>query len=279
MKTIHANGRPIGDGHPTFIIAEVGINHNGQVGLAERLIDAAARAGADAVKFQTYVTEQRVPRSNPIFDVLKRCEISFSQQARLKEYAEQQGLLFFSTPFDLESVAFLQSLGVGLYKIASFDLVNLQLLRAVAATGAPVVVSRGMATAEEIDTAVGVLKMAGSLYALLHCISAYPTPEESANLNVIRTLAQRYGCPVGYSDHTVGIDVPVYAVAVGAQLIEKHFTLDRHAEGPDHAMSADPSLLAELVRRIRSVERILGHAELRAYEVEQATLVYRRVNQ
>lgn len=270
------DGRRVGETHPTFIVAEIGINHNGEMRTAERLIESAATAGADAVKFQTYVTEQRVPRSNPFFELLKQCELPFPQQAELKAFAEHVGVLFFSTPFDTESVEFLASLNVSVYKIASFDIVNLRLLRKAASTGKPVIVSRGMATFEEINRAVAVLEEASAPYALLHCISAYPTPEDQANLNAIRTLVEHYQCPVGYSDHTLGIEVPVYAVAVGAHIIEKHFTLDRSMQGPDHSLSANPTQLAEMIQRIRSLERALGHAQLCVVEAEQGTLIYRR---
>lgn len=273
---LHAAGRPIGPGHPAFVIAEVGINHNGDVRTAERLIEAAAQAGADAVKFQTYRTELRVKPDSPIFGILKRCELSFDQQAGLLAHAERLGLCFFSTPFDAESVDFLANLRVPLLKIASMDVVNLALLRQAARTRIPVIMSRGMASAEETDCAVAVLREAGSPFALLHCISAYPTPEDEAHLNVMGTVRARYGCPVGYSDHTLGIDAPVYAVAAGACIIEKHFTLDRTMDGPDHQLSADPDLLARMVARIRAAERALGQAELRLYGPEQPILAYRR---
>lgn len=268
--------RRVGAGEPTFVIAEVGINHGGRMEQAERLIAAATRAGADAVKFQTYITEKRVPKDSPIFGILKQAELSFENQAALKALADAEGILFFSTPFDTDSVDFLAEIGVPALKVASFDLVNLQLLRRVAATGIPVIASRGMADRDEIDRAVSVVESAGVPYALLHCISGYPTPRESANLRVIQELRAGYRCPVGYSDHTLGIEVPVLAVAAGAELIEKHFTLDKGAEGPDHALSADLEELSALVAAIRDLEAVLGESAFKVYDAEKGTLAYRR---
>jgi sialic acid synthase SpsE len=175
-------------------------------------------------------------------------------------------------------VDFLADLDVAAYKIASFDLVNLKLVQKVASVGKPVIASRGMANREEIDKAVNIFEETRVPYVLLHCISGYPTPIEQANLNVIRALRDTYDCPVGYSDHTLGIQVAVYAVAVGAQVIEKHFTLDKNMEGPDHVMSTEPDELADLVNRIQELESILGQSEFGVYEAEEGTLAYRRIS-
>lgn len=276
MPAIPIGTRTVGDDHPAFVIAEVGINHGGDRKAAERLVHEAARAGADAVKFQTYVTEKRVARDSPIYDVLKKCELAREAQAELKDVAKEAGVLFFSTPFDAESADFLAGIGVPLFKIASFDIVNLALVRRVAGYRRPMIVSRGMATKAEVDAAVRAVKAAGAPLALLHCISAYPTPRHAANLRVMATMARHYDCPIGFSDHTLGVDVPVLAVAAGAKLIEKHFTLDRSLPGPDHQLSADPAQLAEMVQRIRDTEAVLGRGDLVAYEAEQGTMQYRR---
>ena len=276
MKEVRIGNRTIGTASPTFVVAEIGVNHNGDMRTAERLVKEAARCGADAVKFQTYITEKRVAKDSPIYGILKQCELSHQAQMTLKALAESEGMIFFSTPFDEESVDFLASLNVLVYKIASFDLVNLALIRKVASVRRPVIASRGMADRAEMDRAVHILDERQVPYVLLHCISAYPTPKDQANLNVIRALSQTYDCPVGYSDHTLGVEVPVYAVAVGAKVIEKHFTLDKGMTGPDHALSADPREFAQMVARIRDVESILGRAEFGVYEVEKATLIYRR---
>lgn len=275
-SSVRIGQREVGDGLPTFVVAEVGINHGGNVEIAKRLIAAAAKSGAEAVKFQTYRTEKRVTRDSPIFDILKKCELGEAAHRELARTARDAGIHFFSTPFDPESVELLESLDVPAYKIASFDIVNLSLIRSAAAKGRPLIVSRGMASAVEIDRAIEVMDTARAGYVLLHCVSAYPLKPEDANLRTIATLKRRYACPVGYSDHTIGVEVPVLAVAAGACAIEKHFTLDRNTPGPDHALSADPKDLATMVQRIRALEPILGLGEIRRLEAEQAIVPYRR---
>lgn len=260
----------------TFVIAEGGINHNGDLDTALRMVDAAKAAGASAIKFQTYVTEKRVPADSPIYAILKQCELSHDQQKKIKEHADKTGIVFFSTPFDAESVRFLAGMKVQLMKIASFDIVNRKLLEAVAATEIPSIISRGMADTKEIDAALAIFKGHGTEYALLHCVSAYPAPKEAVNLAAIRTLIGKYDCPVGYSDHTLDLDASVYAVAMGARIIEKHFTLDRQQEGPDHKMSADPAALKQLCEKIREVEAMLGSGEIKSLPVEEGTRIYRR---
>ncbi len=274
--SVRIGSREVGAGHPTFVVAEVGINHGGSVETAKRLIEAAAKSGADAVKFQTYRTEKRVSRESPIFDILKQCELDEAAHHEVVRVARDVGISFFSTPFDPESVELLASLDVPAYKIASFDIVNLALIRAATSKRRPLIVSRGMADAGEIDRAVEVMERAGVHYILLHCVSAYPLKPEDANLRMIATLQRRYTCPIGYSDHTIGIEVPVLAVAAGACAVEKHFTLDRAMPGPDHALSADPKDLQAMVERIRVIEPILGRGEIRRLESEQAILPYRR---
>ena len=274
--SIFVGNQVINETSPTFIIAEIGINHGGDLPTAEKLINLAVQSGANAVKFQTYITEKRVPKDSPIFDILKQCELSYSDQTHLKQLSDDLGITFFSTPFDDESVDFLIDLNVPALKIASFDLVNLALLRKVAVSGKPIIASRGMANKQEIDIAVEVFKKYNAPYILLHCVSSYPTPNDQANLRVIRTLKEFCDCPIGYSDHTLGVDVPVYAVATGAQVIEKHFTYNKSASGPDHALSADPDELREMVKRIRELEAVLGEADVKRYSVEEGTVAYRR---
>lgn len=265
---IQINGEDIGKDCPVYIIAEIGINHNGDVKIAEEMIRTAAKTGVNAVKFQTYITEKRVSQNSPIFDPLKKCELSYPEQAELKTIADAEGITFFSTPFDGESVDFLSSLDVAAYKIASFELVNLALVRQIASQKKSVIASSGMADRKEIDQALQILDMESAPYALLHCVSAYPTAFENANLNVIRSLKKVYDCPVGYSDHTLGIEVPVYAVAVGATIIEKHFTLDKAMDGPDHSMSVDPGEMSEMVRKCREIKTILGNGDINLSEAE-----------
>lgn len=266
----------IGDGEPVFIIAEAGINHNGELKLAEELIRQAKKSGANAIKFQTYITEKRVPSNSPIFGILKQCELSQKNQADLARLAAHEGILFFSTPFDLESADFLASLGVELMKIASFDIVNKSLLRQVASKKIPTIISRGMATADEIGEAVTIFDQKNTPIALLHCVSSYPNSDDNANLRVIQTLKEKYGRVTGYSDHTLGIRAAVLSVAAGAAVIEKHFTLDRKMAGPDHAMSCDPATLKQMVKEIRETECILGDNRIRMIDAEKGTSIFRR---
>ena len=263
---MNINGREIGKDKEVFVIAEVGINHNGDFETAKKLINEAITAGCDAVKLQTYLTEKRVPKDSPIFDILKKCELSFSDQKKLFEYAKDKGIEIFSTPFDDESVDFLEETGSSCYKIASFDIVNKKLLEKIAQTKKPVIISRGMANQEEIDAAIDIFKKAGSEYAILHCVSAYPVESiDSLNLNTIRALENRYTCAVGFSDHTIGIDASKYAVSSGASIIEKHFTLSKEADGPDHALSTEPKDMKEMIAGIRAVSRMMGKPSLGTY--------------
>lgn len=266
----------IGTGNRTFIIAEAGINHNGSKELALKMVDEVKSAGADAIKFQTYITEKRAPKNSPVFSILKKCELSNGDQEEIKKYAEEKGLLFFSTPFDEDSVAFLKSINVPLFKVASFDIVNKKLLDAIAKTGIPSIVSRGMGNKIEIDEAIKIFKENNAEYAILHCISAYPAPKEAVNLNAINSLKNFYNCIVGYSDHTLDIDASLYAVAAGVKIIEKHFTLDRKMEGPDHLMSVDPASLKKMCEKIRELEVMLGEGEIKMSPAEKDIMIYRR---
>jgi N,N'-diacetyllegionaminate synthase len=274
--TVTIDGRLIGAAQPTWVAAELGINHGGDVEAAKRLVAAAAEAGADAVKLQTYRTEQRVPADSPIYGVLAEAELDEAAHRELKRVADDSGVTLLSTPFDEESIALLEDIGVPAYKVASFDIVNLRLIQAIASHGKPVIVSRGMATLAESDRATELVRSGGAPLVVLHCVSAYPLAPSEANLAVIDTLRARYDCPIGFSDHTIGIDVPALAVARGASVIEKHFTLDRNAAGPDHALSAEPAELAALCARLREVEEVVGSPEPRLLDAETGTLPYRR---
>lgn len=278
-KTFQIGDRSVGENQKTFIVAEVGINHNGDVETAKKLITEAKKAGADAVKFQTYITEKRVKKDMPIFDILKRCELSREQTKELSQFSKEQGISFFSTPFDEESVDLLYEIGVPVFKIASFDIVNKNLLRHVASKNLPVIFSRGMTNEEEIREAIGIFENENVPYAILHCVSSYPAKDEDANLKVINTLKKKFNCPVGYSDHTSGNHVPILSIAAGACIIEKHFTLDKDMEGPDHKLSCDPQELKELVQQARKIESIMGDAKVRLLECEKPTAQYRRGSQ
>jgi len=275
-KIIEINNSKIGENQKTFIVAEVGINHNGDMRIATNLIKLAKEAGADAVKFQTYITEKRVPKNSPIYGILKKCELNNQETEELIKYANKNNIFFFSTPFDDESVDLLVKLKIPLMKIASFDIVNLKLLEKVAITGIPAIISRGMANKAEIDRALNIFKKFNTEYALLHCISAYPAEKYDANLNIIKKLKEIYDCPIGYSDHTLDIEIAYFSVIAGACIVEKHFTYDKNAEGPDHKLSADPEIFKKLVNKIREIEKILGSSEIELQECEKDILQYRR---
>lgn len=261
----------------SYVIAEIGINHGGDLDLGLRLIESAARAGVDAVKFQTYITEKRAPKGNQaIFDILKKCELPFEAFRTLKECAVSQGVNFFSTPFDRESVEYLDSIGVDLYKVASFDVVNLELLRELASTGKPVIMSVGMADRREIDLAYKTLRSGTQNIALLHCVSSYPLEENHANLAAIYQLQDLYDCVIGYSDHTPGIEVPLMAVAAGAQVIEKHFRIDEKMDCVDAPVSITENQTRTLVNEIRRLEAILGTGELGLTKPQEGALLFRR---
>jgi len=279
MKKIAIGDKSIGQDQPAFIIAEVGINHNGSMKQAKKLVDEASKSGASSVKFQTYITEKRVQKDAPIFDILKQCEIGFKDQEELFNYANEIGLVAFSTPFDEESVDFLSEIDVPLFKVASFDIVNKPLLEKISETNTPVIVSRGMASESELDIAYRIFDDQNVPLAILHCISAYPIQNlDSINLSTMSYLRDRYECLVGFSDHTIGPAASICAVTMGAKVIEKHFTLDKNDDGPDHIMSADPHEMEAMISGIRNVETMIGNPVKRSISEEQDILQYRRDN-
>ncbi len=255
-----------------FIIAEAGVNHNGDIDLAKRLIEAAHRAGADAVKFQTWITELLVTENSASaayqeqntgitsqFKLLKDLELPHSAFVALKEHAAQVGIEFLSTPDEETSAAFLAHLGVRLIKVGSGELTNLSFLDHLARYGLPMIISTGMATLDEVRNAVNTIKAAGnSDITILHCVSSYPAHPAECNLRAMDTLSETFGLPVGFSDHTDGYEMCIAAVARGARVIEKHLTLDRTMSGPDHSCSLEPQEFGEMVRMIRNVEVGLG---------------------
>jgi len=278
--------RVIGDGAPVFFVAEAGVNHNGDPGLALKLVDVAADAGADAVKFQTFRTDALVTRQAPKaayqraatgggdsqHAMLSRLELDGAAHAALRDHSVRRGIVFFSTPFDEASADDLDELGVALFKVPSGEITNVPLLRHLAAKRRPLIVSTGMSTLDEVARAVEVIRSAGDPpLALLHCLSAYPAPAAEMNLRAMETLRARFGVPVGLSDHTAGLAVSLAAVARGAAIIEKHFTLDKTLPGPDHAASLDPVELRALVQGVREVESALGDGEKRAMPCELDT--------
>ena len=259
----------------TFIIAEAGVNHNGQFDLACQLIDAAKNAGADCVKFQTFRSQnlvsgraqkaayqQEATGTGTQAEMLKKLELSSEEFLALRDYCEKVGISFLSTPFDLESIEFLHSVSMPFWKIPSGEVTNLPYLEAIAKTRKPVVMSTGMCDIDEITKAIKVLRDNGTTeIRLLQCNTEYPTPFEDVNLRAMLAMKKIFGLDVGYSDHTKGIEVPIAAVALGATIIEKHFTLDRTMDGPDHKASLEPDELAAMVDGIRNVEKALGKEE------------------
>lgn len=290
-REIRVGRRRLGSGHPCFIIAEAGVNHNGRLALARRLVDAAARAGADAVKFQTFRAERLVTRrarpapyqrrgrrgGKSSFELLRRLELSEGDHRALAAHSRRRNILFLSTPFDLESAGFLDRLGVRLYKVSSGDLTDLPFLESLARRRKPMVLSTGMSTLAEVRAALRTVRRAGAKQvALLHCVSNYPAAPADVNLRAMDALAEAFGVPVGFSDHTTGIEVALAAVARGACVIEKHFTLDRRLVGPDHRASLVPTELTALVRGIRRVESALGDGRKRPVAAELPMIPFAR---
>lgn len=255
-----------------FIIAEAGVNHNGSFEIACQLVDAAKAAGVDCIKFQTFRSENLVSHAAPKaeyqkatagdgsqLDMLKKLELSYDEFLELKNYCDKVGICFLSTPFDFDSIAFLNSIDMPFWKIPSGEVTNLPYLIAIAETGKPIVMSTGMCEMRELKEAIEALRAKGAgEIKLLHCNTEYPTPFEDVNLKAMNTLKDVFGVGVGYSDHTKGIEVSVAAAALGATIIEKHFTLDRTMEGPDHKASLEPDELAMMVSGIRHIEKALG---------------------
>ncbi len=269
-REVWIGNRGVGDAHPVFVIAEAGINHNGDMVKAKQLITAAADCGADAVKFQTHLPEKEMLPDGEtagyvgesLFGLLKRVELSPEQHCELQAEAERWGILFLSTPFSREAVDLLEELGVSAFKIGSGEMTNWPLLRYVAKKGRPVILSTGMSTIEEVADSVGIVKALTENVILMQCTSTYPARYEDLNLGVIRIYRERFGIPVGLSDHSPGIYTAIGAVAMGACVLEKHFTLDRRWPGPDQKASIEPPELRELVQGARAVKAAIGNVKL-----------------
>jgi len=291
MKKVKIRDRWIGEGEPCFIIAEAGINHNGDVNIAKNMIRAAKECGADAIKFQTFSTEEFIADENlehtyisqgkeitePQIEMFKRVELSEEDTKSLSQFASQIGIMFLSTPSNQAAVDLLCRIGVPAIKVGSDDLTNYPLLEYMAQKKKPIILSTGMATLGEVEKAISIIKESGNEEViLLHCVSSYPASAEEVNLKAIETLQLAFGVPVGFSDHTEGIEIPLAAVARGACLIEKHFTLDKNLPGPDHRFSADPSQLSALVAGIRKVEQALGSPEKRPSNKEREMITLSR---
>lgn len=274
-----------------FIIAEAGVNHNGDIALAKRLIDEGAKAGVDAVKFQTFKAETLVSKSakkaeyqknttnveESQFEMLKKLELDYGVHEELMSYAQNKGVMFLSSAFDLESIDLLTDLGISLFKVPSGEITNLPYLRKIAQTGKQVVLSTGMSTLADIEKALEVLRENGAQdITVLHCNTEYPTPMKDVNLRAMNSIQNAFKVPVGYSDHTIGIEIPIAAVALGAEMIEKHFTLDKTMEGPDHKASLEPEELKAMVDAIRNIEVALGHGVKQLSESEKKNMTIAR---
>jgi pseudaminic acid synthase len=278
-------GRPVGTGHPCYVIAEAGSNHNRDLDTAKQLIDVAAEAGADAVKFQTYTAEGLYSRRTPnmsylekeglvgqnesVWDLIKRIEMPWEWHGHLAEHASRSGITFLSTPFDESAVDALEDVGVPAYKIASYEVTHLPLIEKVAKTGKPMLLSTGMASLGDIERALDVANGAGARDILLmHCAINYPPRFDDLNLRALETMSRAFRVPVGWSDHTMGHTADVVAVTLGASAIEKHFTLSREQEGPDHPFAVEPDELAAMVSAIRDTESALGSSVKRLTDAE-----------
>lgn len=270
-----------------YIIAEAGDNHNGNFELAKKLVDVAVMAGADCVKFQTFITEEVISKRAKMaeyqkentgkdesqFEMVKKLELPFDDFERLNYYCNEKNIQFLSTPFDIPSVEFLDKLNLPFWKVPSGEVTNLPYLLAIAKTQKPVIMSTGMCEISEIEMAVKALQDNGTpKITLLHCNTEYPTPFEDVNLNAMITLKEKFDVDVGYSDHTLGIEVPIAAVGLCASVIEKHFTLDKNMQGPDHKASLEPKELIAMVKAIRNIEKAMGNGVKRPSASEQKNI-------
>jgi pseudaminic acid synthase len=292
MIDLEIKGRTVGVGHSAYIVAEISANHNQDFCESIKLLKAAKEAGADAVKFQTYTPDTLTIKSNrdcfrieggtlwdgrTLYDLYNQAYTPWDWLPKLKVMAEEMGLDFFASAFDSSAVDFLEEMGTPIHKVASFEIVDIPLIEKMARTGKPLIMSTGMATLEEIEEAVHAFRKAGAgQIALLKCTSAYPAAPESMNLRTIPDLAERFKVPVGLSDHTLGIAISVAAVALGACIIEKHFTLSRSTVGPDSAFSLEPHEFRAMVEAIRTVEKALGRVHYGVSEHEIKNRVFRR---
>jgi len=286
MNEIKLGNLLINDSSEVFIIAEAGVNHNGNLDLAKQLVDKAKQAGVNAVKFQSFSTEELVSKDankadyqmrttgkgESQYEMLKKLELSFNEQRELKNYCDSMGILFLSTPFEKKSLDFLTSIDIDAFKVSSTDTNNVLFLKQVAEKGKPIILSTGMSTLADVEKAVNVIRSTGNnQVVILHCTANYPAPPEECNINAIHTLKDAFKTWVGYSDHTEGVGISPYTVPLGAKVIEKHFTLDKEMEGPDHKASLNPEELKQFVKQIRYVEKALGNGIKRLMSSERST--------
>ena len=290
MKIIKIGSKEIGIGKPCFIIGEAGVNHNGQLNIAKKLVDTAVYAGVDAVKFQTFKSEEVVTKDTKIakyqeknlgksetqLEMIKKFELPYEKFINIKNYCDKKGLIFLSTPHSDDAIDFLDPLILA-YKVGSGDLTNLPFLEKIAKKHKPMILGTGMSTLKEVKYAIKLIKSKGNnQITVLHCTTSYPCPLEDANLNAMITMQEKLDCLTGYSDHTLGTMVPTMAATLGAVVIEKHFTLDRNLPGPDHKASLEPKELKQMVIDIRNVEKVLGTYEKKPTESEKEIMKFVR---
>ncbi|MFW6040854.1 MAG: N-acetylneuraminate synthase family protein [Thermoplasmatota archaeon] len=260
----------IGKNHPTFIIAEIGLNHNGDVDLAKKMVKEAKKCGANAVKFQMFDTDELYSKEHKIYSIFEPLEFSKDEWYEIKNFANKEDILFTASVFDKNSVDLLDKLNSPMFKIASGDLTHIPLLDYISKKNKPTIISTGLSNISEVEEAVNTFNSNGNHeIALLHCVSNYPASLENLNVNVIKTLKRVFDIPVGFSDHTLGIMAPSIAVALGADIVEKHFTLDRNMEGPDQKLSLPPDMFKEMVEKIRYIEKGLGDGLKKPVEDEK----------
>jgi len=283
MRLVKIANKLIGEGRPTFIIAEAGVNHNGKIELAKKLVEIAANAGADAIKFQTYKSENLVTEKVAVADyarknigrnisqieMVKSLELKYNDFKKLKNYCDKKNIIFLSTPHSFDAIDFLEDL-VPAYKFGSGDITNIPALKHAAKKGKPMILGTGMSTIKEVKNAINTIKSEGNNQIIaLHCTTSYPCPLDEVNLRAMQKMQNELDCLVGYSDHTLGITVPIAATAMGATVIEKHFTTSKKLPGPDHKASLEPNELKEMIKAIRDVEKILGNYEKKPTKSEE----------
>lgn len=259
-----------------FLIAEAGINHNGNLSTAIKLVDKAVQCKVDAIKFQTYKTEKRVKKTSKIFNILKKCELSYEEFYKIKQYCDKKKIIFFSTPFDVESVDFLKKIKVKLLKIASFDIGNYELIRKIIKTKIPTIISTGMASLKEIKKVDYMFRSKKIEHQFLHCISSYPTIEENSYLNNIKFLSKMLKTNIGLSDHTNDINTSIYSYILGSRIFEKHFKLSKNHKCVDSAVSITPDQFLNLRKKLLNTEKILGNVKFGLRESEKDALVFKR---
>jgi len=290
MKTVKIANKLVGEGQPTFIIAEAGVNHNGKIELAKKLVQIAVDAGADAVKFQTYKSEgvvatgvdsadyakKNIGKNISQINMIKSLELSYNDFEKLKDYCNKKNIIFLSTPHSFDAIDFLEDL-VPAYKFGSGDITNIPTLKHTAKKGMPIILGTGMSTLDEVKHAINAIKSEGNEQIIaLHCTTSYPCAIDDVNLLAMKKMQNELDCLVGYSDHTLGITVPIIATAMGATVIEKHFTIDKNLPGPDHKASLEPDELKNMVKEIRNTEKILGGFEKKPTKSEKKLMKYVR---